>query len=64
MMTLHYLSTLSLPLTVKKIQSGENIVSIENGALNSLEAKEVMEGDSNLMGTIVCKTCISIQRTV
>ena len=42
-------------IDVKKIQSGENIVSIENGALNSLEAKEVMEGDSNLMGTIVAK---------
>ena len=42
-------------IDVKNIQSGENIVAIENGALNSLEAKEVMEGDSNLMGTIVAK---------
>lgn len=42
-------------IDVKEIQSGENIVSIENGALNSLEAKEVMEGDSNLTGTIVAK---------
>lgn len=42
-------------IDIKKIQSGENIVSIENGALNSLEAKEAMEGDSNLTGTIVAK---------
>lgn len=42
-------------IDVKKILSGENIVPIENGALNSLEAKEVMEGDSNLTGTIVAK---------
>lgn len=42
-------------IDIKKIQSGENIVSIENGALNSLAAKEEMEGDSNLTGTIVAK---------
>lgn len=42
-------------IDVKEIQSGENIVSIEKEALNSLEAKEVMEGDSNLVGTIVAK---------
>lgn len=42
-------------IDIKNIAKGEKIVPIENGVLNGLEGREVMEGDSQQSGTIVAK---------
>lgn len=42
-------------IDIKNIAKGEKIVPIENGVLNGLKGREVLEGDSQQSGTIVAK---------
>lgn len=42
-------------IDINKIAKGENILPIENGALNGLKNREFMEGDSQQSGTRVAK---------
>lgn len=42
-------------IDIKDIAKGEKIVPIDNGVLNGLEGREVLEGDSQQSGTLVAK---------